>query len=66
MITTAETGAPAKLTRNEGLKAASPTLAGNISATLADAAVDREFRRFRIIRLAGAAGADGAMKVFAF
>lgn len=33
--------APAKLTRNEGLKEASPTLAGTISATLANTAVDR-------------------------
>src|SRR3984885_13030094 len=35
------TAAPAKLTRNEGLKEASPMLAGTIGATLADAAVDR-------------------------
>ncbi|HEX3800867.1 MAG TPA: NADPH-dependent assimilatory sulfite reductase hemoprotein subunit [Verrucomicrobiae bacterium] len=41
MITTAAPGAPPKLTRNEGLKEASPTLAGNISATLADTSVDR-------------------------
>ncbi|MDB6022231.1 MAG: nitrite and sulphite reductase 4Fe-4S region, partial [Pedosphaera sp.] len=34
-------GAPVKLTRNEGLKEASPTLAGTIGATLANAAVDR-------------------------
>src|ERR1700743_1188828 len=32
---------PAKLTRNEGLKQASPTLSGTISATLANTAVDR-------------------------
>src|SRR6478609_210910 len=38
MITT---NAPAKLTRNEGLKEASPTLSGTIGATLANAAVDR-------------------------
>src|SRR5271169_512572 len=31
----------AKLTRNEGLKAASPTLAGTISETLANTALDR-------------------------
>ena len=35
------TAAPAKLTRNEGLKEASPTLAGNIGPTLADTSVDR-------------------------
>lgn len=35
------TAAPAKLTRNEGLKEASPTLAGTIGATLANTAVDR-------------------------
>src|SRR3954470_12838043 len=33
--------APAKLTRNEGLKEASPTLAGNIGATLANPALER-------------------------
>ena len=33
--------APAKLTRNEGLKEASPTLAGTIAATLANPALDR-------------------------
>src|SRR5271168_1582079 len=33
--------APAKLTRNEGLKEASPTLAGTISETLANTAIDR-------------------------
>jgi sulfite reductase (NADPH) hemoprotein beta-component len=38
MITDA---APPKLSRNEGLKEASPTLAGNIGATLANTAVDR-------------------------
>ncbi|MDB6121139.1 MAG: cysI [Pedosphaera sp.] len=38
MITSA---APAKLTRNEGLKEASPTLAGNIGATLADTTLER-------------------------
>src|SRR4051794_31705704 len=38
MITTA---APAKPTRNEGLKENSPTLAGTIGATLANPAVDR-------------------------
>ena len=38
MITT---GAPAKLSRNEGLKDASPTLAGTIGATLADTALER-------------------------
>jgi sulfite reductase (NADPH) hemoprotein beta-component len=38
MITAPE---PAKLTRNEGLKEASPTLAGTIGATLANPAVDR-------------------------
>src|ERR1700692_3662827 len=32
---------PAKLTRNEGLKEACPTLAGTIGPTLANAAVDR-------------------------
>src|ERR1700683_1992763 len=32
---------PAKLSRNEGLKEASPTLAGTISATLANTSVDR-------------------------
>jgi sulfite reductase (NADPH) hemoprotein beta-component len=41
MITTAETVAQVKLTRNEGLKEASPTLAGTIAATLANTAVDR-------------------------
>src|ERR1700761_5017 len=41
MITTPVPGSPPKLTRNEGLKEASPTLAGNISATLADTSVDR-------------------------
>jgi len=40
MITSAESAEPAKLTRNEGLKAASPTLAGTISETLANQAVD--------------------------
>jgi sulfite reductase (NADPH) hemoprotein beta-component len=35
------TEAPVKLTRNEGLKEASPTLAGTIGATLANPAVDR-------------------------
>src|SRR5581483_9422500 len=38
MITTST---PAKLSRNEGLKEASPTLAGTIGATLANTAVDR-------------------------
>src|SRR5882672_10762817 len=38
MITAAE---PAKLTRNEGLKEACPTLAGNIASTLADASAER-------------------------
>ena len=38
MITTA---APAKLSRNEGLKEASPTLSGTIAATLANAQMDR-------------------------
>src|ERR1700761_1462805 len=33
--------APVKLSRNEGLKEASPTLAGTIGATLANPAVDR-------------------------
>src|SRR5271163_1590106 len=33
--------APAKLTRNEGLKEASPTLSGTIGATLANTAIDR-------------------------
>src|SRR5690349_3223755 len=33
--------APPKLTRNEGLKEASPMLAGTISQTLADASKDR-------------------------
>src|SRR5882762_8927583 len=33
--------APAKLSRNEGLKEACPTLSGNIGATLANPAVDR-------------------------
>ncbi len=33
--------APAKLTRNEGLKEASPTLSGTIGATLANTSVDR-------------------------
>ena len=32
---------PAKLTRNEGLKAASTTLSGHIAATLADPGLDR-------------------------
>src|ERR1700746_3220184 len=36
-----ETPTPAKLTRNEGLKEACPTLTGTIGATLANAAVDR-------------------------
>ncbi|MBI3876670.1 MAG: NADPH-dependent assimilatory sulfite reductase hemoprotein subunit, partial [Verrucomicrobia bacterium] len=35
------TEAPAKLTHNELIKEANPTLAGNIAATLADAATDR-------------------------
>src|ERR1700751_5986168 len=35
------TAAPAKLTRNEGLKEASTTLAGTIAATLANTVVDR-------------------------
>src|SRR5215510_12642543 len=35
------TEAPAKLTRNEGLKEGSPLLAGTISQTLADAAAER-------------------------
>src|ERR1700729_607250 len=35
------TEAPPKLTRNEGLKENSPTLAGTIAATLANTAVDR-------------------------
>src|SRR5580698_7491246 len=34
-------GEPAKLVRNEGLKEASPTLAGTIGQTLADATTDR-------------------------
>lgn len=34
-------GEPPKLTRNEGLKQASPTLSGTISETLANTAVDR-------------------------
>src|SRR5580698_8905567 len=41
MITSAETNPPVKLTRNEGLKAASPTLSGTICETLANTAVDR-------------------------
>src|SRR5271165_67400 len=41
MITSEGTANQVKLTRNEGLKAASPTLAGTISATLANTAVDR-------------------------
>src|SRR5271169_2986802 len=41
MINSAEPVAPVKLTRNEGLKSASPTLAGTISSTLADTTVDR-------------------------
>src|SRR5437879_3826319 len=36
-----ETAAPAKLTRNEGLKETQPLLAGTIRETLADAAVER-------------------------
>ena len=36
-----EPAAPAKLTRNEGLKEASPTLAGTIAPTLANPALDR-------------------------
>src|ERR1700733_6668819 len=35
------TAEPPKLTRNEGLKSASPTLAGTIGETLANTAVDR-------------------------
>ena len=38
MITTQE---PLKLTRNEGLKAGNPLLAGTIAQALADASVDR-------------------------
>src|ERR1700728_1089808 len=41
MITSAEPTAQVKLTRNEGLKEASPTLSGTIAATLANTAVDR-------------------------
>jgi sulfite reductase (NADPH) hemoprotein beta-component len=41
MITIAAPDSPAKLTRNEGLKEASPTLAGTIAATLANNSVDR-------------------------
>src|SRR5579871_3592468 len=41
MITSSTAGDPVKLTRNEGLKAASPTLAGTISETLANTSVDR-------------------------
>src|SRR5215475_14483137 len=45
MITDGTTSSAAdaapKLTRNEGLKTGSPTLAGNIAATLANTAVDR-------------------------
>src|ERR1700681_945734 len=41
MITAAEPGTAPKLSRNEGLKEASPTLAGNIVATLADTNVER-------------------------
>ena len=36
-----ETAAPVKLTRNEGLKEASPLLAGTIRQTLADGAAER-------------------------
>src|SRR5438034_11144871 len=36
-----ETEAPAKLTRNEGLKEGNPLLAGTISDTLADAGAER-------------------------
>src|SRR5580698_6621762 len=41
MITSAETNPPVKLTRNEGLKQASPTLSGTIAATLGNTTVDR-------------------------
>src|SRR5277367_1648496 len=41
MITGEAPKEPPKLTRNEGLKTASPTLAGSIGATLANTAVDR-------------------------
>src|SRR6516162_5322010 len=39
--TTAPAPEPAKLTRNEGLKAGSPNLAGTIGPTLANPSVDR-------------------------
>src|SRR5277367_3409659 len=41
MITGEAPKEPPKLTRNEGLKTASPTLAGTIGATLANTSVDR-------------------------
>ncbi len=41
MIATAAPAAPPKPSRNEGLKEASPNLAGNIGATLADTTLER-------------------------